>query len=100
MPLYGTSIFTLGMLNLTAFFLFEIKESSLVLMASGISFWFGRIFVRSTFSKKTINHYRKERKGILDVLQALGGLTCVIVGILGFIYGWIKPKLWQVLMIL
>ena len=91
MPLYGTSIFTLGMLNLTAFFLFGIKESSLVLLDSGILFWFGRIFVRSTFSKKTLNHYRKERKGILDVLQALGGLACVLVGILGCIYGWIKP---------
>ena len=94
MPLYGTSIFTLGMLNLTAFFLFGIKESSLVLLASGILFWFGRIFVRSTFSKKTLNHYRKGRKGILDVLHALGGLACVLVGILGCIYGWIKQKLW------
>ena len=100
MPLYGTSIFTIGMLNLTAFFLFGMKESSYVLLASGICFWFGRIFVRSIFSKKTLNHYRKGRKGILDILHTLGGLACVLVGILGCTYGWIKPKLWKTFMIL
>ena len=86
-PLYGTSLFTIGMLNLTAFFLFGMKESSYVLLASGICFWFGRIFVRSIFSKKTLNHYRKGRKGILDILHTLGGLACVLVGILGCTYG-------------
>ena len=100
MPLYGTSIFTIGMLNLTAFFLFGMKESSYVLLASGICFWFGRIFVRSIFSKKTLNHYRKGRKGILDILHTIGGLACVLVGILGCTYGWIKPKLWKTFMIL
>ena len=86
-PLYGTSIFTVGMLNLTAFFLFGMKESSYILLVSGICFWFGRIFVRSTFSKKTVNHYRKGRKRILDVLHTLGGLVCVLVGIIGCTYG-------------
>ena len=100
MPLYGTSLFTIGMLNLTAFFLFGMKESSYVLLASGICFWFGRIFVRSIFSKKTLNHYRKGRKGILDILHTIGGLACVLVGILGCTYGWIKPKLWKAFMIL
>ena len=57
-PLYGGSLFTIGIFNLTAFFLFEIKESSYVLLASGICFWLGTIFVRSTFSKKTLNHYK------------------------------------------
>ena len=57
-PLYGGSLFTIGIFNLTAFFLFEIKESSCVLLASGICFWLGTIFVRSTFSKKTLNHYK------------------------------------------
>ena len=57
-PLYGGSLFTIGIFNLTACFLFEIKESSYVLLASGICFWLGTIFVRSTFSKKTLNHYK------------------------------------------
>ena len=86
-PLYGGSLFTIGLFNLTAFFLFEIKESSYVLLASGICFWLGTIFVRSTFSKKTLNHYKKGRKEILDLLHALVGLACLIAGILGCTYG-------------
>ena len=86
-PLYGGSLFTIGLFNLTAFFLFEIKESSYVLLASGICFWLGTIFVRSTFSKKTLNHYKKGRKEILDLLHALVGLACLLAGILGCTYG-------------
>ena len=86
-PLYGGSLFTIGVFNLTAFFLFEIKESSYVLLASGICFWLGTIFVRSTFSKKTLNHYKKGRKEILDLLHALVGLACLLTGILGCTYG-------------
>ena len=82
-PLYGGSLFTIGIFNLTAFFLFEIKESSYVLIASGICFWLGTIFVRSTFSKKTLNHYKKGKKKYLDLLHALVGLACLLAGILG-----------------
>ena len=82
-PLYGGSIFTIGIFNLTALFLFEIKESSCVLLASGICFWLGTIFVRSTFSKKTLNHYKKGKKKYLDLLHALVGLACLLAGILG-----------------
>ena len=85
-PLYGGSLFTIGIINLTAFFLFEIKESSYVLLASGICFWLGTIFVRSTFSKKTLNHYKKGRKEYLDLLHALVGLACLLAGILGCTY--------------
>ena len=87
MPLYGTSLLTIGMLNLLAFLLFEIEESSYVLLASGIFFWFATNFVRSSFSKKTLDHYREGRKEILDVLHALMGLVCFLVGILGCTYG-------------
>ena len=67
--------------------LFEIEESSYVLLASGIFFWFATNFVRSSFSKKTLDHYREGKKKILDVLHALIGLVCFLVGILGFTYG-------------
>ena len=73
-PLYGTSLFTIGIFNLTAFFLFGIKESSYVLLASGICFWLGTIFVRSTFSEKTSNHYKKGRKEVLTSVHTLGWL--------------------------
>ena len=73
-PLYGGSLFTIGIFNLTAFFLFEIKESSYVLLASGICFWLGTIFVRSTFSEKTLNHYKKGRKEVLTFIHTLGWL--------------------------
>ena len=88
-PLYGTSLFTIGILNLTSFFLFGIKESSYILLVSGICFWSGGVFVRSTFSKKTLNHYRKGRKEILDVMHTLGGLVCVLVGIIGCTYEYL-----------
>ena len=87
MPLYGMSLFTIGILNLTALFFFGIKESSYVLLVCGIFFWFATNFVRSSFSKKTLDHYREGRKEILDVLHALIGLVCFLVGILGCTYG-------------
>ena len=86
-PLYGMSLFTIGILNLTALFFFGIKESSYVLLVCGIFFWFATNFVRSSFSKETLNHYREGRKEILDVLHALIGLVCFLVGILGCTYG-------------
>jgi hypothetical protein len=86
-PLYGTSLLIIGILNLMACLLFEIEESSYVLLATGIFFWFATNFVRSSFSKKTLDHYREGKKKILDVLHALIGLVCFLVGILGCTYG-------------
>ena len=81
------SLFTIGILNLTALFFFGIKESSYVLLVCGIFFWFATNFVRSSFSEKTLNHYRKGRKRILDVFHAMSGLVCLLTGILGCTYG-------------
>ena len=82
-PLYGTALFTIGLFNLMAFFLFGIKESSYVLLATGISFWFGTNFVRSNFSKKTSNYYIKGRKEMLTLLGTCFGFACLLAGILG-----------------
>lgn len=87
MPLYGTSLLTIGILNLMAFFLFGIEESSYVLLVSGIFFWFATNFVRSSFSKETLDHYREGKKEILDVLHALIGLVCFLVGCTYGIWG-------------
>ena len=88
MPLYGTSLLTIGILNLMAFFLFEIEESSYVLMVSGIFFWFATNFVRSSFSQETLDHYRKGRKEILDLMHGMFGLACFLAGILVYTYGF------------
>ena len=95
-PLYGMSLFTIGILNLTALFFFGIKESSYVLLISGACFWFGTNFVRSSFPKKTSNYYIKGRKKVLNSLGYCFGFVCLLVGILGCTYAWIKPKLWKI----
>ena len=83
MPLYGASIFTVGILNLMAFFLFGIKESSCVLLASGICFWFGTTFVRSTLDERTSNHYKKGWINRLNLFHSVCGFACLIAGSLG-----------------
>ena len=85
-PLYGTSLFTIGIFNLTAVFLFGIKESSYVLLISGACFWFGTNFVRSSFPKKTSNYYIKGRKEVLNSLGYCFGFVCLFAGILGCAY--------------
>ena len=86
MPLYGTSLFTIGIFNLTAVFLFGIKESSYVLLISGTCFWFGTNFVRSSFPRKTSNYYIKGRKEVLNSLGYCFGFVCLFAGILGCVY--------------
>ena len=85
-PLYGISLFTIGIFNLAAVFLFGIRESSYVLLISGTCFWFGTNFVRSSFPKKTSNYYIKGRKEVLNSLGYCFGFVCLLVGILGFTY--------------
>ena len=85
-PLYGASLFTIGIFNLTASFTFGIKESSYVLLISGTCFWFGTNFVRSSFPKKTSNYYIKGRKEVLNLLGTCFGFACLLTGILGCTY--------------
>ena len=71
-------------IDLVSSLLFGIKESSYVLIISGISFHFGGIFIRLTMDEKTVGYFKEEYR-IMDSVQFLLGCICTILGILGFV---------------
>ena len=85
-PFLGKSFFTAGILDLVSSLLFGTKESSYVLIISGIFFHFGAIFIRSTMDEKTLGFF-KEGYWIMNSMQFVIGFVCLLVGILGYLQG-------------
>ena len=83
-PFLGISYLTIGAFNLLGAVIFSVKDSCLILIASGLFFHFGMATVRSTLEPKSAYYYKTGAIQRTNIAQCIIGLICCIVGIFGY----------------
>ena len=83
-PFLGISYLTIGIFNLLAAVIFNVKESCFILIGSGVFFHFGMVIVRTTLDPRASYYYKPGAIQRTNMAQCLIGLICCTVGILGY----------------